>query len=70
MNSLLGHYYNSLFFQLDFLMKKYPKVTSVKKNHLVNPDKSFCTCPMQLGNHLVILTCGMIDKMIDYLIGG
>jgi hypothetical protein len=51
-------------------MKKYPKVTSVKKNHLVNPDKSFCTCPMQLGNHLVILTCGMIDKMIDYLIGG
>jgi hypothetical protein len=26
-----NHYYNSWFFQLGFLVKKYPKVTSVKK---------------------------------------
>jgi len=37
------NYYNSWFFQLKNLVKK-PHFDRHKKNHLVNLDKSFCTC--------------------------
>ncbi len=51
-----------------FFNQKIPK----SDNHPINMDKSFCTCPTQLGSQLdlIILTSGVIDKMIDYLIDG
>jgi hypothetical protein len=45
------HHYNSWFFLLGFLVKK-PKSDRCKKNHLVNLDKSFYTCPTQLGSKI------------------
>jgi hypothetical protein len=62
------HYYNSWFFRLGFLVKKYTKYL-FKKNHLVNLDKSFCTCLAQLGNQIgpCHLTSKVTNKMTNYL---
>jgi hypothetical protein len=32
--------------------QKIPKSDRRKKNHLVNLDKSFCTCPTRLGSQI------------------
>jgi hypothetical protein len=60
------------FFILGFLIKKYRKVISVKKNHLVNLDNSFVhvQCDQAIKLDLVILTSEMINKMTNYLISG
>jgi hypothetical protein len=46
------HYYNSWFFLLGFLIKKYQKSDRHKKNYLVNFNKPFCTCPLWLGSQI------------------
>jgi hypothetical protein len=45
-----SRYYNSCFFQLDFLVKKKPKSDKGKKEHHVNLDKSIWIYPMQLSD--------------------
>jgi hypothetical protein len=46
-----SHYYNSWFFQLGFLVKKYPKMIA-EKNYLTNLDKSFWPCLARLGSQI------------------
>jgi hypothetical protein len=39
-------------FSMEFSSKEKPKNDKRKKNHLMNLDKSFCTCLMWLGNQI------------------
>jgi membrane-bound metal-dependent hydrolase YbcI (DUF457 family) len=39
-------------FLLGFLIKKYQKNNRHKKNHLVNFNKLFCACLVQLGSQI------------------
>jgi hypothetical protein len=39
-------------FSTRFYSKKRPKNDKCKKNHIVNLDKLFCTCPTRLGNQI------------------
>jgi hypothetical protein len=71
-NFIFYHYYNSwLFFLLVFLIKKYPKVTSVKKTTYQSWTNHFghVLCDWAIKLDLAILTSKVIDQMTDYSIG-
>jgi len=55
-NQLLHHEFivkpllQFMVFSIGFSNKKIPKSDKHKKYHLINVDKSFCTCTMPLGS--------------------